>query len=299
MTAKQYIKEIVERSCLPREERKRIKKDLENEIFSAIEGGESMERIVERMGTPDEVAVGLFENYIDIPTRPFCEYKSKKTLFGLPLVHIISGSYKSTVTHVRTVSARGINIGGRCSPMPYHYSLPTARGVFAFGPKAKGIFAVGNLSMGVISIGNLSVGIISIGNLSVGLLNIGNLALAGLISLGNAAIGVLSGGNVALGFAAAGNVAAGNFAVGNKTAGTLTFSISDLAAQLEQIKAFFAGLDAPAIVKAYFGMVEKALGLFSDPLTAMPLIITSSTMIMAIILALAIIPHRLLRLKSK
>ena len=289
MKQKQYVREIIQRSCLPRAERKRLKNDLNNDINTALERGESMERIIKRMGDPDDVAAGLYENFADITVRPFREYKSKRTLFGLPLLNIIQPSYASAVPNLRIASARIVNAGGRYSTL----GLPTARGIFAFGPKAKGFFAFGNLSVGFISIGNLSTGIISIGNLSVGLFSIGNIALALLITLGNMAVGLLSAGNMALGYAAAGNLALGEYAIGNEAAGAFAFSISNLSAQLEQIKSFFAGLDAPASVKAFFGIVETALEILNDPIIAIPLIITSCFVSMMIIISLYIIPKKL------
>lgn len=98
------------------------------------------------------------------------EYKSKRTLWGLPLVHIHTGS--------------GFRV-------------------------AKGIIAIGNISIGVVSIGGLSFGLCSLGGLSMGLLvslggvSLGSLALGGLaiggIALGGVAIGVYAMGGAAIG----------------------------------------------------------------------------------------------------
>lgn len=295
MNAKQYIKEIIQRACLPAAERKWLKTDLENEISSAMERGESIEQIMERMGDPDEVAAELYENFAVNPARPFREYKSKRTLFGLPLVHIIRSNYTAAVPHIRVAGARVVNIGGRYNNLSY-YKLPAAHGVFAFGPKAKGIIAVGNLSAGIIAVGNLSAGIISIGNLSAGLLTIGNIALAFLFALGNIAAGLLSAGNMAFGYAAAGNMALGNFAIGNSTDGVFVFTISNLSAQFENIKMFFARLDAPAPIKAFFGIVEKFLDILNNPYPALPIIIAiASIILIAVILISIIVPYRLLK----
>lgn len=297
MNAKQYIREIVQRSCLPKREHKKLKADLESEINAALERGESIEQIIERMGDPDKIAAELYENYAGEPLRPFFEYKSEMTLFGLPLVHIIRINYAALVPNVRTVGLRGANIGGRYNSFSYLGRFPTARGVFAFGPKAKGIFAVGNFSTGFISIGNLSAGLISIGNVSTGLFTIGNFALALLLSLGNLTAGALSAGNLALGYGAAGNCALGEYAIGNKTVGTHTFTVSDLPLQFESIKMFLRGLNAPGIVKEFFGYVEKTIETIIDPSSAIPLIITLSLVLLAVILLLCIIPNRLLKRK--
>lgn len=294
MKAKQYIREIIERSCLPARERKRLKTDLENEIYSALERGESIEQIIERMGDPDEIAAEIYENYTDISIRPFLEYKSKKKLFGLPLVHIIKVNHAVLVPYFRIVSSRGVNIGGRHNHFLFINGLPTARGIFAFGPKAKGIIAVGNLSSGFISLGNISTGLISVGNISVGLLSLGNLSLALLITLGNFVVGSLAAGNAAFGYAAAGNFALGKFAVGNETVGTFTFDISNLYAQLDAIKLFFSKLIAPAPVKSFFAVIEKIFEAFINPMSLVPFIIIFALIIMIVTLVLCIVPNRLL-----
>ena len=103
------------------------------------------------------------------------EYKSKHTLFGLPLVHI--------------------NMG--------------------FGPRvAKGIIAIGNISIGVLSIGGLALGLVSFGGLALGLLLVLAGAGAGAIAFGGLAIGVLAVGGLALGWFAWGGITCGVYSVG-------------------------------------------------------------------------------------
>lgn len=298
MNAKKYVREIIQRSCLPSGERKKLKLDLESEINSRLESGETIEQIIERMGDPDTIAADLYENYTGITKRPFLEYKSERTLFGLPLVHIIRTNYAAYFPYVRTFGVRGINIGGRYGRVRYSCGLPAARGVFAFGPKAKGIIAVGNFSTGFISIGNISSGIFSIGNISAGLFSIGNIVLAPLVALGNFAAGALSAANVALGYAAAGNIALGKFAIGNEVKGTFTFPVSNLYAQFEAIKSFFSGLEAPVPVKAFFRLIERVCEIIIDPISAMPFHIVFSCILLAVILVLYIVPNRLLMRKK-
>ncbi|MDR0294459.1 MAG: hypothetical protein LBH95_09965 [Oscillospiraceae bacterium] len=292
MNRKQYVKEIVQRSCLPAAERKRLKGDLNHEIDTALERGESMERIIKRMGDPDCIAAELYANHTDTAARPFREYKSEKTLFGLPLVHIIRPDFTPSVPHVRTASARALNTGGRHSYQGA--GLPAARGVFAFGPKATGVFAFGNFASGFIAIGNISAGILSVGNISAGLFSIGNVALALLFAMGNLAAGLLSLGNLALGYAAAGNLAVGEYAVGNETAGTFTFAIRNLTEQFEEVRAFLAGLNAPAPVKWFYGLAEKVFEIIIDPSSAIPLYIALFIVLLCLILLLYIVPHKLL-----
>lgn len=298
MNAKKYVREIIQRSCLPSGKRRKLKFDLESEINSRLERGETIEEIIERMGDPDTIAAELYENFTGMTERPFLEYKSERTLFGLPLVHIIRTNYAAPVPHFRTFGLRGINVGGRYGRIQYNQGLPAARGVFAFGPKAKGIIAVGNFSTGFISIGNITAGIFSIGNLSAGLFSIGNFSLAPLISLGNFAAGALSAANAALGYAAAGNLALGKFAIGNEVKGAFTFSVSNLYDQFEAIKSFISRLEAPVPVKAFFGFIERVCEIIIDPISEMPFHIAFSLILLAVILILCIVPNKLLMRKK-
>ncbi len=112
------------------------------------------------------------------PTSAFSvfhyEYKSTRSLFGLPLLHV--------------------NVGrGLC--------------------RAKGIVAVGNIAVGVVSLGVVSMGILSFGALALGILVFGGLA-AGGAALGGVAAGILSFGGVAVGAMAIGGLAIGVYAIG-------------------------------------------------------------------------------------
>lgn len=102
------------------------------------------------------------------------EYKSKRRLWGLPLVHI--------------------NIG-----------------VGAY--RAKGIIAIGTIATGIVSIGLLSLGVIAIGLLALGLLALATLGI-GLAAGGAIAVGLLAAGALSVGFVSFGAVAVGQFAVG-------------------------------------------------------------------------------------
>lgn len=103
------------------------------------------------------------------------EYKSKRKLLGIPLIHI-------------------------------HYG---------YGPKvAKGIIAIGNISFGLISIGGISLGGICFGGLSLGLLALAGCAI-GLFAFGGLAIGILAVGGFALGVYSIGGMSvASQIAVG-------------------------------------------------------------------------------------
>lgn len=115
-------------------------------------------------------------SYIINTARPHYEYKSKKTVKGLPLVHI--------------------NIG---------------LGAY----RAKGILAIGNLASGVFALGFLSAGIVSAGLLSAGiLLSFGTIAVGLLISMGSFAVGCIAFGAITVGVFCMGAVNFGEFCLG-------------------------------------------------------------------------------------
>lgn len=110
-------------------------------------------------------------------------YKSKRTIWGVPLVHISEGHFED----------------GR-------YVRETAFGWIAIGDIAVGlVFAVGGFACGGIAVGGLSFGLLGVGGCAFGLL-----ALAGL------AFGVLALGGLSIGFhsAVGGLAIAKNFAIG-------------------------------------------------------------------------------------
>jgi transcriptional regulator with XRE-family HTH domain len=116
------------------------------------------------------------------------EYKSKRTLFGLPLVHV--------------------NIG---------YGRRRAKGIFAV---SSGV-ATGFVALGLVSIGLVSLGIVGLGLLAFGVTAAGLLLAAGVTAVGTVAVGAVASGVFALGA-----VAAGVYAVG-AVAGGLHFAIGD------------------------------------------------------------------------
>lgn len=118
--------------------------------------------------------------------RHYFEYKSKRTLFGLPLVHI-----------------------------NYGFGLRWARGVIAIGNVSTGFIALGGLSAGLLSLGGVSLGLLlALGGVAAGSIAIGAVAM-GLLALGGVTLGWLSMGGVAKGtFALGGVVSAGKVAIG-------------------------------------------------------------------------------------
>lgn len=103
------------------------------------------------------------------------EYKSERTLFGMPLVHI-------------NLAQRGL-----CW--------------------ARGAIAIGNVATGLVAVGCFAAGIVSLGAICVGLLVLAGMAL-GLVALGAVCIGVIAIGGCALGYLAMGGCAVGVYAVG-------------------------------------------------------------------------------------
>ena len=80
------------------------------------------------------------------------EYKSQRTLFGLPLVHVRLGD-------------RGFGV---------------AKGIFAVGNVAVGLFALGGISLGLFSLGGVSMGLLlALGGMSVGGGSFGAYAVGG------------------------------------------------------------------------------------------------------------------------
>ena len=120
------------------------------------------------------------------------EYKSKRTLLGMPLLHVTSGIDPTT---------------GR---------KRTARGFFAFGERAVGVFAFGGYARGLFACGGMAVGVFALGGMSIGLISWGGLALALLLAYGGMSVGFLSAGGLALGWEAAGGIAAGVHAYGGQ-----------------------------------------------------------------------------------
>ncbi len=135
------------------------------------------------------------------------EYKSERTLFGLPLVHI----------HFRD------------------NGFAVARGVFAAGNVAVGLAAVGVISCGLFSLGCVALGLLAAGALAAGVAAIGGVAV-GFLAWGGLALGWLAfgglvravygvGGVVSAARVAIGDVAMAPLAIGDAVEGTQTIHI--------------------------------------------------------------------------
>ena len=129
----------------------------------------------------------------------YYEYKSQRTLFGLPLVHI----------HF------------------HNRGFARAKGIIAIGNQATGFIALGGLAVGLIAFGGLALGLLALGGLAIGLLlALGGVAVGG-VALGGLAVGAVAFGGVALSYVAVGGCVSGTYALGNVAAGS-RLSISDL-----------------------------------------------------------------------
>lgn len=114
-------------------------------------------------------------SYFNFKSCIHYEYKSKRRLFNVPLIHINVGS-----------------------------------GVYV----AKGILAIGNISVGLLSIGAIAVGGLSIGALALGLISLAAIGLGLVLSFGGVAIGAVAIGGMALGIFTLGGLSIGMFSIG-------------------------------------------------------------------------------------
>lgn len=105
------------------------------------------------------------------------EYKSSRTLWGWPLVHIVKGIDPDT---------------GRPR---------IAKGIIAIGNVAVGGIALGGIALGGLTVGGFSIGIVGIGGMGVGVLAaLGGTALSLGIAIGALSIGTYAVGGFVLGF---------------------------------------------------------------------------------------------------
>lgn len=176
MKKEQYIKEVLKNVYTYRATKKRLIEDLETTIDEGLDRDVYFDPVSE-LGTPVAFAQEFMDNisesegsgYRGFNGYPY-EYKSTKTLFGLPLVHI--------------------NTSGR-------YGASVAKGVIAIGDIAIGGFTIGGVSFGIVSIGGISIGLCAMGGVAIGALALGGVAI-GAIALGGVAIGIVKAIGAAL-----------------------------------------------------------------------------------------------------
>lgn len=124
------------------------------------------------------------------------EYKSKRTVCGMPLVHV--------------------NIGN---------GLYKAKGFVAIGMISKGIISIGIAAVGLISFGAVALGLFAMAGIALGLFAMGGVA-AGIVAIAGTAVGVFALGGVAAGMSSVGGVAAGtHIAVGGWCAAPVAIGV--------------------------------------------------------------------------
>ena len=134
--------------------------------------------------------------------RPrYFEYKSRRTVGNMPLVHInIGWGRKATGVVAIGLAARGIVSLGLASVGVLSVGLASA-GLLSLGIFALGLLlAVGSIAVGAVAIGAIAAGILAIGALSAGLISVGALAVGQYVAIGDHAYGMIAvGGTVAEG----------------------------------------------------------------------------------------------------
>lgn len=149
--------------------------DMDNLVTLARYFGVTLDELVTGQSpAPSPEGRTVINNYYHSDRWEY-EYKSERTLWGLPLVHI----------HLKNNSL----------------------------VRAKGIVAVGNVAVGVVSVGLFSAGILSFGVLALGVLALGCLA-AGVLSAGCVAAGVIAAGGFAFGWLGLGGIVRGVYGAG-------------------------------------------------------------------------------------
>jgi hypothetical protein len=144
--------------------------------------------------------------------RYFAEFKSRQTVFGLPLLHYTWGICPETGRRIM----------------------------------AKGVIAVGRLALGVVAIGHAAFGVIAIGQLALAVgFGLGQ-AATGVVAIGQLAVGVLFGiGQIATGVVAIAQIGAGQYVLAQIGFGEYVWQAG--AADPEAV-AFFKALYAKAKV---------------------------------------------------
>jgi hypothetical protein len=219
MTAKnieEYVEQVMQFIEASPADKARIKRDLRTHLEERAEV-EGLTFMLRSLESPEETAREFSDNLQESPsnrvleellslrrdiremTEPYYEYKSARTLFGLPLVHVkVRRQWRGYGNHNTKMSV------------------------------AKGIIAIGEVSIGFLSIGAIALGGICIGGLSAGLLTFGGFALGLLLALGGVAVGTIAMGGVAVGLVALGGVAIAKIAIGGAAVGKVAISESPI-----------------------------------------------------------------------
>ncbi len=169
----EYVKIFMKNIFASRRNKRRIKEDITQRIEASMEE-DPFYNLYEQMGDPVEVAEEFMENLensggVSVVTigisssNKSYEYKSKTTIFGIPLVHV--------------------NVGGR-------FRTSVAKGIVAIGDVSIGVVAIGGVAFGLFTIGGIAIGALAIGGVAIGGVAIGGVAIGG-IAIGAVAIGII------------------------------------------------------------------------------------------------------------
>lgn len=184
-------------------------------VFRALERepGRRFQAVIDLRTAVDTIGRSPYRRAAGKKGPGFWEYKSARTLFGWPLLHIVQG--------VDPITGK----------------QPWAKGVVAIGGQAIGGVAIGGVSVGVVSLGGISFGGLAIGGVAIGLFAVAGMALALIAAAGGMALAPLF---------AAGGQAVAYYAVGGHPVGVHTFGGDhpDPAPFLQAIKDDFARLVA-------------------------------------------------------
>jgi predicted Ser/Thr protein kinase len=151
----------------------------------------ALEREPERRYQQASQVKTAVQNITDQPPVPGANrmrginYRSRATLFGLPLLHV--------ATDVDPATNRP----------------RVARGIVAIGGIAQGVLAFGGIAMGGVTFGGVSLGVLAFGGCAVGVGTLGGLAVALVMALGGLAIAPIALGGGAIGYFAQGGGAWG------------------------------------------------------------------------------------------
>lgn len=187
----------------------------------------SLDYLVTGRETAPQPGPTIVNNYYnDRPEHWHYEYKSKRTLFGLPLVHVNFGCGDHW--------ARGIVAVG-----------DIATGIVALGGVTVGLFTLGGVSLGLLlALGALSIGTVSIGGVAIGLIVLGGIAM-GWLSIGGVGMGVYAaGGIVGASKVAVGSIATGALAIGTEADGAQTILLPLEGLRGAELEAAKAAIDA-------------------------------------------------------
>ncbi len=123
-----------------------------------------------------ETNFGIWRRYMYINGTSFHEFKTRRTMFGIPLIHYTYG--RSPETGRRVI----------------------AKGIIAVGRIACGFIAIGQASLGLLAIGQLAFGILfGLGQLSSGIVALGQVAIGAYLGIGQFVTGYIAIGQFALG----------------------------------------------------------------------------------------------------